>query len=739
MKTLSEIRRNLISFYSTIQDRVTDFSVGSVVSGLFYSFSSSLESAYREIEAVKQQAYVATATGNYLDRLIDGTFQLKRRKATRSTGYVVVYGESPIANFSDVTLRYAVYDYDSGEFISGLNEATKFIGFNVQGEGGVVYSLIQPRNESVLDVEERLVILDRSVQFLILPVASVSKGSDVNVREGGIYSFPSPPPGLSGVLNTNNPGAVFFSSQQALNGAPFYTRYTEVTGYNESTNSLSVVNAYNFSNEGVIELASDILRQNEIVGIYSEFPGGTGKTQEAGLLFEYIDSTSTSITLKLPIENSLNLVPSIQVLDNNVSKTLTLDSFTYDSAVYTNLYDDSFDGIIQDFIEGFEDGLLVQQRAVQISPDVIFDPDGVLTADYQLADGARLSSAQPEDDDASYRASLRAYLSSLSRATGNALEAGALQIPGVAFAKTLSQNLSPNGSATVLVSDDSGVLSPDVYSAVKTFLDEEWKAAGINLIIRPPNLLETNVAMNVRLQPGVFQDSVTDQINNTISEYLSILTPGDSLRYSDILEAVSNIGGVFNVFNLVITRKLTDSTYQLYKEGYDESLLVKASTSGIIQVEDEGHGLSGGDWLIYVDDSDYSVTMDINLANAIVYATDGLDDFEILMGDVEVLDSIYSLLVVDASEEANSANYFKDVIMSHSDSIFDSTEELIFFLSYTLGEPFSTLPSENYPLDIENINYQYLRDYDSDETEIFRSATITIGNTVFPVVGINYI
>lgn len=739
MKTLSEIRRNLVSFYSTIQDKVTDFSVGSVVSGLFYSFSASLESAYREIEAVKQQAYVATATGTYLDRLIDGTFQLKRRGATRSVGYLVVYGESPVSNFSDIKLRYANYDYESGEFITGVNESTKFIGFNTQGEEGVVYSLIQPRNQAVLDFNQRLITLDRSVQFLILPVASVNKGSDVNVKEGGIYSFPSPPPGLTGVLNTNNPGAVFFSSQQALNGAPFYTRYTEAVGYNQITNSFSVLNAYNFSNEGVIEIPSDILRQKPIVGLYSEFQGGTGLTQEAGLLFEYIDSTSTSITLKLPLENSLNTVPSIKVLDNNVSKTLTLDSFSYDGVTYTNLYDGSFDGIIREFIEDFEDGLLIQQKSVQISPDVIFDPDSVLTPDYTLSEGARLSRAQSEDDDASYRQSLRAYLSSLSRATGTSLEAGALQVPGVAFAKTLSSGATPNGSAVVLVSDENGVLTSDVYFSVKTLLDAEWKAAGINLIIRPPSLLETNVSMNVRLQPGVFEDSTTDQIHSAVADYLSSLEPGDSLRYSDVLEIVSSVDGVLNVFNLVLTKKLTDDTYQTYKAAYDEAVLVQASTSGIVTVERVSpHGVSAGEWLVYVDEDNYSVTNNINTANAIVYATDGPNNFEMLMGDISILDSIYSLLVVDVLEEANSANYFKDVIMSHA-SVFGTEEDLVFFLSYILGESFVQLPVQNYPLDIENINYQYLRDYESDETEIFRTATITIGNTVYPVIGINYI
>lgn len=735
MKTLGEIRRNIISFYSTIQDKITDFSVGSVVSGLFYSFSSALESAYAELESVRQQAYISTATDKYLDKLIDGTFQLKRSPATRSIGYVVVFGEAPLTNFPDIQLKYAEYNYDTGEFVSGSESSTKFVGYNVQGDEGVVYSLIQPKNQEVIDEITKFIVLDRSVQFLILPVASILRGEKANVREGGIYSFPSPPPGLSGVLNTSNPGSVFFASQQAVSGAPLFSRFTEALDYNNSTSAFSTLNSYNFSNTGFLELKSDRTRQKPINAVYSETAGGGGLTRQAGIIFEYIDASTNSITLKLPIENSLNQVPTIEVLDGTEVKVLTLDSFTYDGDTYTNLYNDAFDDTLRVFVEGFTDGLLIEQRSTQVSAELIFDPDSILTANYRIPDSAMVSGATDKDSDADYRDSLRLYLASLSKATNRALESGTFSIPGVSFAKTLSSSMSPRGSAIVLASDDNGFLSPTLKNAIKESLNNEWKAAGINVIVKSPELLSTNATMTIRVSPGVFTNSVTQQVNLTVEEYLRAKVPGESIRYSDLLEAVAEIGGVVNVFNMVLTKALTDDTYQQYKAQYDEALLVKASTSGIIEISEDAP-VDAGDSILY-NGATYTVEPDLSLANAIVYSDDGLGGLEILVGNAAMLYEIYQVLVLNP--EAVSAEFYRNVILSYWRDMFSTQGDLIYFLSYSLGEPFVTLPSSNYPIDVDNINYQYIRDYTAEEVEIFRVNTLTLDNNVYPIVGIRYI
>jgi uncharacterized phage protein gp47/JayE len=745
MRTLSEIRRNIVSFYSAIQDRITDFSIGSVIGSIFYAFSSSLERVYLELEEIRKQAYVATATGEYLDKLIEGTFQLKRSASTRATGYVVVYGNSPLTNPESVELRYADYDYESGEFTGGVQSSTKFVGFNLQGEEGTVFSLIAPRNTDVLlpfvdpGATERLIYINRPVQFLLLPVASVSKGSRSNIREGGIYSFPSPPPGLSGVLNTRNPGLIFFSSQQAVSGAPFYSRFTQILGYSNETSSLSVLNAFNFSKTGFLEVTGDANRENAIVATYTD---GISISRTAGLIFEYIDASTSNITLSLPIENSLNKLPSITVLDGNEVKELTLSSFSYKSTVYPAPTTE----ILRDFIEAnISDGLRIQQRPDQISSDLIFDPDNVLTSDYRIIDSALVGGASDEDTDAQYRESLRKYLGSLARATNTSLEAGTLQIPGVTFAKTLPSTLTPRGSAVVLASDENGVLSGGLRGTIRRFLENDWKAAGINLIIREPELIRLNTTLTMRVEPGTSRNAVYQQASATVEEYLRQVVPGDSLRYSSLLTALGEIGGVLNVFNMILSQYLTDETYREYKAKYDEEVLVRASSSGLVEVNQVGHTFTpyspGGSAVLIkrdIDDILYIPATGMGDATGILYNYIDDENFEVLEGNAEVLYNLYEALI-ERYEDAITVDYFSTVLISYIQRFGETVNDQLYFLSYILGEPIETLPSENYPLKPDFINYSVIRDYESSPVEIFRPSTINLSTRPTILVGIKFI
>ena len=749
MKNLNEIRRNIVSFYSSIQERVTDFSIGSVAGSIIYSFSASLESIYNELNEVRRQAYVSTATGKYLDRLINGTFQLQRLEPTRAVGYVVIYGTSPLVNPENVELRYASYDYETGEFLGGVQSSTKFIGFNVQGEEGIVFSLINPRNTEVLlpsvdpTSNERLIYLDRPVQFLILPVASVTRGRKANVREGGIYSFPSPPPGIAGVLNTSTPGIIFFSSQQAISGAPFYSRFTEILGYNNNTSSFSVLNAFNFSNSGSIEITGDTSKQNDIVATYSD----GDLVRSRGLVFQYIDASTSNITLSLPIENSLNQLPFVNVVEEGEVVQLELVEFTYKGVTYP-----ADDEVLREFIEdNIDDGLRVAQIPDQIDNSLIFDPDNVLTSDYRMIDSARIGGASNESTDAEYREALRKYLASLTRATPRSLEAGSLQISGVSFARTLPSALSPRGSATVLASDENGTLPTGLRGRIRSTLDEEWKAAGINLIIREPDLIRTNITVTAKIEAGVFRNSITQQVLATSEEYFRNLRPGDSIRYSDLLEAIVNIGGVTNAFNLIVSRYLSDSTYTQYKGAYDNEVLRKVSSSGVIEVYHESHTFpeyTMGDKAILVkrDSNVYEeVTVagtdptpeEFDEADGILYARVDDDNYLVFEGNVELLYNLFNSLVTNS--DAVTVDYFSGILLDNIEAFGTEQNERLYFLSYVLGEPLEELGPENYPLIPDRINYSVIRDYDSLPVELFRNSIVNIGTTPTLLVGIKYI
>lgn len=735
MKTLNEIKRNIIAFYSRIQDKVTDFAIGSVAHDIIFSMSASLEDVHREISEVEKQAYIATASGKYLDKLIDGTFQLPRTAATRSIGYVVVYGNSPLPNPGNIKLRYAEFDYETGEFVAGMSAATKFIGVNNQGDEGLVYVLINPRNEEALATgAERVIDLGgRNVQYLILPVASALTGSRSNVREGGITGFPSPPPGLPNVLNTSNPGVVFFSSGQAIEDSPFYSRFTEVMRYEDG--KFFVVNAYNFSSRGYLEVSRDV-NELPINATYSDMPiGSPGATLlHSGLIFEYIQKDTSVITLKNTVLG--NPVPSITITDGTAVKTLSLRSFTYDGSTYPE--GASYDQDLHNFLINTP-GLVVQQRPDQINESLIFDPDNILTQDYRILPANMVAGGADSDTDEEYRQALRKYLNGLSRATPSALEAGALQIAGITYARTLPSGVSPRGSTILLVSNAAGVISASKRQEVKEHLDEFWKAAGVNLIVTSPEIIRTHISMVVKLLPGSSRITAEAQIRASVDNYLLSKNPGDSLKYSELLALIADISGVENVFNMLMLKNLTFDTYSLYQAEYNLAALEAAG--GVHEVITESNNtliVGGGVALVETTPGNFeyqSSPVNDSATIGLVYAHDGNDEYDIILhDDVPALASLYSSLTA-----AVTVDDFSAILLDNKNMLSVDDNTFMYLLSYLLSEPLGgTIPI--LPVDPETIQYQFVRDYAPDPTQLFRlGAAQTSATKVAPVVGVKFI
>jgi hypothetical protein len=88
MRSRFEILQALETIFLKVQDKITKINPGSVLRSLFYSVSVELEDAYKELDDLKKNSFIATASGEYLDNLIYGFSGLKRKVGKRSIGYV---------------------------------------------------------------------------------------------------------------------------------------------------------------------------------------------------------------------------------------------------------------------------------------------------------------------------------------------------------------------------------------------------------------------------------------------------------------------------------------------------------------------------------------------------------------------------------------------------------------------------------------------------------------------------
>lgn len=592
-KTASQIRQEINNFYLAIQNEITDVSTGSVAGGLIYSFSRSLSSLYDELDRLEQQAYIATASGSYLDLLLEGGFDLERIGATRSVGYVLVYGNEPISDPASVEegLVCADYDYETNQFISNIEGATKFNGTNSRGSRRVSYALIRPQNSTYYrrDSQNRI-LLDlkgRQVKYLLLPVASILTGSQVNVKEGSLGTFSSPPKGLEYVSNTSNPSTIILNSS-GISNAPLYSRVTNSLGYDSL--SFSVINAFNFSSSGFLEVSYKASSPGFLArGVYRN---SIGEEVSSGLVFNYVNKTQSSITL------GDSGVSYIKNYENNEIVTYNLSSFTYNNVTYSvdasdiwtsnatvNLASgklisgsDTVETSAVFFADFFDtDDWVISQRRDQISDDIIFDPDSVLTTSYSLKEEYRLSSARDNMTDEEYRSYFSRYINSLPRGTRSSLEFAALQVPGISFAKMVPQEETPIGSAVLLASSQNGQLSPALKQSVVDSLEQDWVSAGVNLIVTAPDLVEVLMSMSVTVTDESLKNSVKNNIESAISTYLNSKNPGDEIRYGEVYSIISRVGGVKNVSSLIIG-KVSPDHYLDYKNNYSVNALSRLNS-----------------------------------------------------------------------------------------------------------------------------------------------------------------
>lgn len=605
-KSITDIRNEISNFYLSSQDEVTDVRTGSVAGGLIYAVSAGIKELYDQLDEIERQSYVSTASGKYLDLLIEGNFDLQRKGATRSTGYVLLYADDPIVNPDQVGSNLICADYDSsqGNFVSGLGSSTKFSGENNFGSSSVVYSLIKPRNSNYFrrDRLNRFVIdlQGKQAKYLVLPVASVLTGRQVNLKEGSLSEFINPPPGLQYVVNVPNLSEYILNFGEAST-SPIYSRNTSMVSYNKGSKVFSVVNAFNFSRRGFIDISYQSNFPTRL--IRASYKSISGDEVTGGLSFEYSDKTQTSISLK-------SAQSYVSKYRENELITYNLEKFSYfnqDISETVTYYVDSSDvwrastevtlsdGITSigpstpvgptfnlsgstNFFQAFfgNDDWVIQQQQEQISEDVVFDPDNVLTSGFTIKEEYRLSTAQDSMNDDQYRTYFKNYIQSLPRATSNSLEYGALQVPGISFARVLPQENAPVGSSVLLASAENGYLSEGQRQNIIEYLKDDWVGAGINLVVSPPDVLGIKVSVSISLTDENLVNSVKRNIESSISNYLIGKGPGDEVKYGDIYSIISRIYGVKNVSKLIVGRN-NPIHYQNYPHNYSKLVLDKVT------------------------------------------------------------------------------------------------------------------------------------------------------------------
>lgn len=125
--------------------------------------------------------------------------------------------------------------------------------------------------------------------------------------------------------------------------------------------------------------------------------------------------------------------------------------------------------------------------------------------------------AQESDDEFRARVQRSAFDASKQRGVRQAIETGALTVPGVASVTTVEPN---DGTVLVYCGDVGYNLSSAMQSAVQVEL-EDWRALGIPAIVRPYTLVTVTISATIYMQRALSNYDVSTLQSSAVSAVIS--------------------------------------------------------------------------------------------------------------------------------------------------------------------------------------------------------------------------
>lgn len=161
------------------------------------------------------------------------------------------------------------------------------------------------------------------------------------------------------------------------------------------------------------------------------------------------------------------------------------------------------------------------------------------------------------------------FLSTLARATKDALRGRALDVTGVVSASVAEPEF-PSGLVDLIIDDGSGTATDELIRQVKDAIDgtqngidsdtvEAYRAAGIWVNVTAPNVRSINIEIEAYVSIGFNEVSIRSNINSNIISYLGSLGAGEDIIRAQVIEEAMSVTGVrdINLTNLKIDGSLT--------------------------------------------------------------------------------------------------------------------------------------------------------------------------------------
>ena len=176
-----------------------------------------------------------------------------------------------------------------------------------------------------------------------------------------------------------------------------------------------------------------------------------------------------------------------------------------------------------------------------------------------------------EESDDSRAARFSAYVQTLEKGTGDALEYAALTVPAISHARAVEPFLLdarpssiPYSGLVWLFCDDSLGLTPSnkalVEKVIYGYVDGDgnvvkgWKAAGVRVSILPSQLVTVRVRGTAKLLPGgaARWDAIKTALTAATVAYFSYLRIGDSISYQTLSAILNTLDSDVSELDLLL-------------------------------------------------------------------------------------------------------------------------------------------------------------------------------------------
>lgn len=171
-----------------------------------------------------------------------------------------------------------------------------------------------------------------------------------------------------------------------------------------------------------------------------------------------------------------------------------------------------------------------------------------------VTNAAALSGGTDAESDAAFRARFQAYLTSLSKGTGDAIRFAVDQVQaGLTFG--IIENEAPDGtyrpaSFLVIVDDGSGFPRPSLLSVVASAV-EAYRPVGVAFSVLAPDRVLADVQMTIATGAGVDHAEVVGLVSVAVTDFINGLDLGAPLPYTRLAQVayaasplVGNVTGV---------------------------------------------------------------------------------------------------------------------------------------------------------------------------------------------------